>query len=73
MVVLHLSAKNDGLGRPRRCYVCINRTGRIVRVVNEGFRGVEALYAAFPKLRGKVAPIDLSTTPRQIRELVKGR
>ena len=69
LTAIHLCAKNDRNGNPRRCYVVLNEHGR-VGVVDEGYKGISGLYAKYPELKG-FYPESFSTTPEQYQELTK--
>ncbi len=71
MVILHLNAGHNVNGNPRRCYVVIDKTGCIKRVIDEGYAGDSALWAAYPKLKGKTYPVDFDVTPAEYRRLLK--
>lgn len=64
---IHLDAGNDQNGNPRRCYVCID--GVSVRVIDEGYLGIEAAHkAGMPR---EYWPLTIATTPREYRALLK--
>jgi hypothetical protein len=66
LVVLHLRAKNDTSGNPRRVYV-VFQGGRITNVVDEGYRGLGAL----PKDQQNKIAAQIDTTPAERKALLK--
>jgi hypothetical protein len=55
-VVLHLKAKNDVNGNPRRLFVLIEN-GEVRKVVNEGYRGIPEELRDLP-----IIPINVTTS-----------
>lgn len=48
VIALHLCAKNDVNGNPRRCFVVLDARGRTVETIDEGYAGEGALYSRWP-------------------------
>jgi len=48
VTVTHLCADNDVNGNPRRCFIVIDRAGRLVEVLDEGYVGEGELHARYP-------------------------
>ncbi len=42
-IILHLKARNDINGNPRRLYLPLDKLGNIVNVIDEGYRGESVL------------------------------
>jgi len=55
-VLLHLKAKNDVNGNPRRLFVLLEN-GEVRKVVNEGYRGIPEELRALP-----IIPINVTTS-----------
>jgi hypothetical protein len=64
MLAIHLKAKNDVNGNPRRCYVVCNP--EVIDVIDEEYRGVGALEK-YPN----IPIIEFETTLKQYRELTR--
>jgi hypothetical protein len=45
--ILHLCAKNDTNGNPRRAYVLSNEEGQYVAIWDEGYKGSDAVPGEF--------------------------
>ena len=67
-LILHLVAKNDTNGNPRRCYLVIDpETATVIEAIDEGYQGRAAWKRKYPH-GSEVCRI--VTTPRQRRELL---
>ena len=68
---IRLVTKNDRSGNPRRVFVVFNCYG-IIKTVDEGYRGYNALYEDvpdFPRNWGHIESFE--TTPREYLRLVR--
>jgi hypothetical protein len=48
VVVLHVHADNTRDGNPRRCFVVVTTTGRVVETIDEGYAGEAVVWARYP-------------------------
>lgn len=66
-VVIHLCAKNDRNGNPRRCYVVIRTDQTVLGVYREGYLGIHSVP---PEYRDAASmALRIESTPSQIREI----
>lgn len=51
-VFIRLKAEQERNGNPRRCYLvlCCD-TGNVLEVIDEGYKGVKAVYSSYPEAR----------------------
>jgi hypothetical protein len=74
VMALHLCADNDSNGNPRRCFVVLDKAGRHVETIDEGYAGDGALYTRWPMFHfralGEFAGVD-DVTPREYKRWLK--
>ena len=59
--ILHLCAKNDSNGNPRRLFVLSNEDGRFIAVWDEGYKGSDAVPGEFRKDAYLAQRLDIPT------------
>jgi hypothetical protein len=64
-LIIHLKAKNDANGNPRRIYAIYNtETGQLIDAIDEGYNGSSAWRKKYPNgLDGG----EIDTTPSEIK------
>lgn len=68
-IVLHLRAKNDSNGNPRRFYAVINaETGQLIEAIDEGYRGFNAWKRKYPNA---IEGPSFDTTPECRRDYLR--
>jgi hypothetical protein len=68
MIAIHLNAGNDRNGNPRRLFLILNEKATIVRAIDEGYEGTQALVPEFASV-----PVSqqIPTTYKEYRYLLK--